>query len=80
MPITKLGAGAERAVECHMWQEASPSATRVPGDDFLARHHMVKKEVENEMAMIMKVQWVRRHFVPTTNCPTGIFWATNCPR
>ena len=23
---------------------------------------------------------VRRHFVPTTNCPTGIFWATNCPR
>jgi hypothetical protein len=25
-------------------------------------------------------EWVRRHFVPTTNCPTGIFWATNCPR
>ena len=23
---------------------------------------------------------VRRHFVPTTNCPTGFFWATNCPR
>ena len=23
---------------------------------------------------------VRRHFVPMTNCPTGIFWATNCPR
>ena len=23
---------------------------------------------------------VRRHFVPTTHCPTGIFRATNCPR
>ena len=40
MAITKLGAGAERAVECHMRQEASPPATRVPGDDLLGGHHM----------------------------------------
>ena len=40
MAITKLGAGAERAVECHMWQKASPPATRVPGDDLLGGHHM----------------------------------------
>ena len=23
---------------------------------------------------------IKRHFVPATNCPTGIFQATNCPR
>ena len=27
-----------------------------------------------------KKKVVRRHFVPTTNCPTSIFRATNCPR
>ena len=39
LPTTKLGVGAERAVECHMWQEASPPATGVPGNDLPAGHH-----------------------------------------
>ena len=39
LPITHPGAGAERALECHMWQKASPPATRVPGDDLLGGHH-----------------------------------------
>ena len=39
MAITKQGAGAERAVECHMWTKASPPTTRVPGDDLLGGYH-----------------------------------------
>ena len=39
MLITHPGAGAERALECHMRQEASPPATRVPGDHLLGGHH-----------------------------------------
>ena len=35
---------------------------------------------ENKIEDLRFILQVRRHFVPTTNCPTGIFWATNCPR
>ena len=43
-------------------------------------------ETSSNMMMMLITLWeswwllVRRHFVPTTNCPTRIFWATNCPR
>ena len=35
---------------------------------------------ENKIEDVRFILQVRRHFVPTTNCPTSIFWTTNCPR